>query len=680
MKSKAIPKTQDHLRYHCSITNMAPSFDSLPADGIDQDLDISQINFDDLEAQYEVRLEEGLDTFVVLDGIPVVPEDSKGKLVKFLLRKLNSVGKTSEDAIFMPIGESGSTEGFAFVEYATAEQASAAVKQLDGTALDKKHVMSVNKLTDIDRYGREGRINDEYEPPVIEPFKEKEHLRSWLADPECRDQFIMYRGDNVGVYWNEKEDPPKNEVDRQHWTERFVTWSPMGTYLASMHVKGVLLWGGPSWTRLKRFTHPGVDLVDFSPNENYLTTWSHRPITVEEGDTILTPEEEGKSYIVWDLTTGKPLRSFNNIEPPGPSVDPDGNPIKKKLQWPAFKWSADDKYVARMTQGQSVSVYELPRMNLLDKTSVKLEGIVDFEWSPSTPQREGVRTYEQLFCYWTPEQGSIPAKVGLMSIPSREVVRTRNLFNVADAKLHWQSQSKYVCVKVDRQKSKKSFATNLEIFRLHEKGVPVEVVDSIKDRVINFQWEPKGDRFVLITASDEVPVTTAVPPKTSVSFFCPEKPKGNVQGNFKHIRTLEKRNSNAIYWSPKGRFVVVGTIASNQSYELDFWDVDYEGEKDEKDKDLQANLQLMTTADHYSVTDLEWDPTGRYVASSASIWRNAVSPVRWPSRFMTNGLCRWKLATIFMTSRASCCTRSTSTASSNGSGGRARQLCCLRTS
>ena len=110
---------------------------------------------------------------------------------------------------------------YAFVEYANSEQATAAVKSLNGTPLDKKHTMYVNKLTDIDRYGREGRVNEEYEPPTIEPFKEKEHLRWWLGDPDGRDQFIMFHSDNVGVYWNEKEEQPENIVDRQFWTVGF---------------------------------------------------------------------------------------------------------------------------------------------------------------------------------------------------------------------------------------------------------------------------------------------------------------------------------------------------------------------------------------------------------------------------------------------------------------------------
>merc|ERR1712000_704319 len=111
-------------------------------------------------------------------------------------------------------------------------------------------------------------------------------------------------------------------------------------------------------------------------------------------------------------------------------------------------------------------------------------------------------------------------------------------------------------------------------------------------------------------------------PKTSAAFFCPEKSKGPVAGNFKHLRTLDKKNSNAIYWAPRGRFVVIATVHNQQSPDLDFFDLDFEGEKPESDKDLTANLQLMNTADHYGVTDVEWDPSGRFVATWASVWKH----------------------------------------------------------
>lgn len=87
---------------------MASGYENLPLE--EEEFDESQIDFADIEDQYQVRLDEGLDAFVVIDGLPVVPEESMAKLVKFVLRKLNSVGKVKEDGVHMPVAD-GKTEG-----------------------------------------------------------------------------------------------------------------------------------------------------------------------------------------------------------------------------------------------------------------------------------------------------------------------------------------------------------------------------------------------------------------------------------------------------------------------------------------------------------------------------------------------------------------------------------------
>ena len=65
----------------------------------------------DLYEQYEVRLEEGLDAFVVLDGLPIVPAESKEKLVKYITKKLNTAGRIKEEAFFMPTDDKDMTQG-----------------------------------------------------------------------------------------------------------------------------------------------------------------------------------------------------------------------------------------------------------------------------------------------------------------------------------------------------------------------------------------------------------------------------------------------------------------------------------------------------------------------------------------------------------------------------------------
>lgn len=233
----------------------------------------------------------------------------------------------------------------------------------------------------------------------------------------------------------------------QDWKDfLYVAWSPLGTYIATLHRQGVRLWGGPSWRPQQRFAHPFVKLIDFSPCENYLVTWSNEPIVVPEGAVqgpqYFSSDDEGNNIAVWDIKTGHLLRTFstsNEIEAPA---------TKKQMPWPMLKWSPDDKFVARITPGQMISVHELPSMYLQGKKSLKIEGVVDFEWCPiNDKEREEAeketqsttdgsktakKSRENMLVYWTPEVANQPARVTLLSFPSRTILRQKNLFNVTE--------------------------------------------------------------------------------------------------------------------------------------------------------------------------------------------------------------------------------------------------------
>lgn len=256
-----------------------------------------------------------------------------------------------------------------------------------------------------------------------------------------------------------------------------------------------------------------------------------------QGPQYFSPDDEGNSIAIWDIKTGHLLRSFPAISP---SDSADEAQRKQGVIWPAFKWSSDDKYVARVTPGQQISVYELPSMNLLGKKSVKIEGVVDLEWCPlgdkDMDEADAVQSgkskkapRENMLVYWTPELGNQPARVTLMAFPSRTVLRQKNLFNVTDCKLYWQNQGDFLCVRVDRHtKTKKSIFCNLEIFRVREKDFPVEVVE-LKDTVTDFSWEPRGERFAVVSSSDPN-IGNAGPGvtiKTDVSFYQLERGRGD---------------------------------------------------------------------------------------------------------------------------------------------------------
>lgn len=108
------------------------------------------------------------------------------------------------------------------------------------------------------------------------------------------------------------------------------------------------------------------------------------------------------------------------------------------------RWNDDGSYMARMTP-DTLSVYETPSFGLLEKKSIKMKGLKDFAWSPT----------DNIISYWTPEERDTPARVTVIDLPGRNVLCVKNLFTVADCKMHWQKSGDYLCVKVDRYKSKK---------------------------------------------------------------------------------------------------------------------------------------------------------------------------------------------------------------------------------
>ncbi|KAK9695667.1 Translation initiation factor 3 subunit b [Basidiobolus ranarum] len=597
------------------------------------------IDFSDIEAQYSVDVEDGFENILVVDNVPIVDEAKADKLLKVIYKIFRSAGiNLREGSVFMPKEadpKSGKTKskGFLFVEMEDTEKAALAVKHLNNYAMDKTHILSVNKFTDVEKYTN---LDEEYKEPEIEPFEEKEHLRSWLTDPQARDQWAMYRGEEVSVFWNMKTEAPEHVHSRPNWTETYVQWSPLGTHLVTFHRQGIALWGGNSWSKTVRFVHPGVKLIDFSPNENYVVTWSNEPITLNgsanDGSLPFGPEDEGNQVLIWDVKTGALLRSFPNIS----TGDEKSGPTK--INWPMFKWSSSEKYFARVTPGQMISVYEAPSMGLVDKKSMKIDGVVDFEWSPSDVKGAGNQKQRgDIITYWTPEVGNQPARVTLVNFPNRQIIRTKNLFNVNGCKLHWHPHGNYLCVKVDRHtKTKKSTFTNLEVFRVADKDIPVDVIE-VPDTVIAFAWEPVSEpRFGVISTADASTTatgqsgTTANTPRTSVSFYKMEKGKGKLATTeFKLIKTLERKTANAMVWSPRGRNLVLATLRTQTTWDLEFYDMDFEPIEAKKEQvgsvsDPGAYINLLSTQEHYGVTDIEWDPTGRYVLTSASMWRHTM--------------------------------------------------------
>jgi len=102
----------------------------------------------------------------------------------------------------------------------------------------------------------------------------------------------------------------------------------------------------------------------------------------------------------------------------------------------------------------------------------------------------------------------------------------------------------------------------------------------------------------------------------------------NAKGDFKLLKNLASKNTNTIRWSPKGRHVVLTTMGNSNHFALEFWDLDFvtDDRRTAEEREAGVGIQLLSGSgvEHYGITDLEWDPSGRYVASSASAWRHTI--------------------------------------------------------
>ncbi|KAL0464310.1 UNVERIFIED_CONTAM: Eukaryotic translation initiation factor 3 subunit B [Sesamum latifolium] len=505
---------------------------------------------EDLKEEESLEFEEGFGNIIVVDNLPVVPKEKFEKLEGVVRKIYSQIGVIKEDGLWMPVDpETHKTLGYCFIEYNTPQEAELAKEKTNGYKLDRSHIFAVNMFDDIEKFMK---VPEEWAPPETKPYTPGENLQKWLTDEKARDQFVIRAGSDTEVLWNDaRQSKPELVYKKAYWTESFVQWSPLGTYLATIHRQGAAIWGGATtFNRLMRCAHPQRVVIN-----------------------------------IFDVRTGKVMRDFKGS---ADEFATGGTGGVSGVSWPVFRWGGgkDDKYFARIGKNV-ISVYETETFTLIDKKSIKVENVVDFSWSPTDP----------ILALFVPELGggNQPARVSLVQIPSKEELRQKNLFSVSDCKMYWQSNGDYLAVKVDRYtKTKKSTYTGFELFRIKERDIPIEVLEleNKNDKIIAFAWEPKGHRFAVIHGDN---------PRPDVSFYSMRS--GTNIGRVSKLTTLKGKQANALYWSPAGRFIILAGLKGFNG-QLEFYNVD--------------ELETMAQAEHFMATDVEWDPTGRYVVTAVT--------------------------------------------------------------
>lgn len=169
------------------------------------------------------------------------------------------------------------------------------------------------------------------------------------------------------------------------------------------------------------------------------------------------------------------------------------------------------------------------------------------------------------------------------------------------------------CKVLRHTKTKKTVYNNFELFRVHEEGIPVEMLD-VKDAVFNFRWEPRGTRFAMVHAENKSAT------RANVSFYDMSKVvkkeeagtkkkgkkiiEGQVLPELNLVTTLNDRQCSSLFWSPAGGVIVMASLGDSSSGSLEFFDVD--------------QCETLAVREHYRATDVSWDPSGRMMATSVT--------------------------------------------------------------
>ena len=409
-----------------------------------------------------------------IDGLPKVSEAKIEKLKGVLTKKVCAPLKieVTSDDLYMPITDAvnakgeQTTGGFVFVITESVEFAKRLISKADGFKFAKS-LLSVHSIEDTERFLQ---AEDDFEEPEIATYKPwvksiarwNRNPRHWLLDNRGRDQFVIRHSSETEVWWADGPRPavPCYQGEGQKalganrsWCEQLVVWSSNGTYLATMHEKGFAVWSGPCgsdqeglFARIGRCKHKNVARLLFSPSERFIVSWNG-----VVGPSARPGSAEANAIKVWNASDLSELRSFEYNMGSPPNVIPfflDNDGVSAMPRWPVFTFAANDEFFCAAQKKDLLSIYDTktgklhkPKGSQRGK-SVQIEGLEDFAWSPDPSCA--------IVAFWAPERANIPAKVQLLSMPDRTVVREKLWYQVSDVQFHWHPKGDFLCVRVKR--------------------------------------------------------------------------------------------------------------------------------------------------------------------------------------------------------------------------------------
>jgi len=181
----------------------------------------------------------------------------------------------------------------------------------------------------------------------------------------------------------------------------------------------------------------------------------------------------------------------------------------------------------------------------------------------------------------------------------------RTQFQVRDATQYWQSEGDYLALMVTRMsKSGKSGKCALEIFNMRKRDIPVDTL-AVDGEVKHFAWEPRGNRFAMLTQDENGR-------DNKVQFFV--MGKTGIEKMFDY--TLAATCFNHVSWGPYGTHFVLSAMGSG---EMQFCALN------------DTHVTVFHRDEHFMLTDVNWDPSGRFVITAVTCPMNNTGGFRYNS-------------------------------------------------
>ena len=488
---------------------------------------------------------------------------------------------------FVQVEKDGTSmiDGVCFVTLKDAFEANKAVQCLRNSGLDSKHPFCVCLLDDFDNITSETN-----ETPLSKDVGLcRVNLRDWICDSLAREQYAYRCGTTTDIMWFDSIDKvPQSAYPQEEKLGSAVCWSPRGSYLVTFHKMGIWLRGDFDFKKKICFAHPGVKYIIFSPNEEYFITWDGTNPQVYNDEAV----------IVWHLFSGKRIRTF-----PTPEFTTHSGKVDLGWLWPFFLFSPDSKYLA-MQRERDIVIYETSTMLMLKDISPQNAGerpplsclVEQFQWSPT----------DNILSVWISEYHDSPGRLLLLDIPSRQEISSKNVFSVKNVSMCWHPHGDFLalCTVIARKKGKKTKkeTTQIEIFRVKDKSIPVDTINLENDRVICLRWElgKNASRFAILTGND-------LNSTRSIRFY--NVPIKGLKQDTELIASLAVPYAiDTFEWSPAGQYFLTASQGSEGT--LIF------GCLNESN-----HVEIIQKATQFELTDIFWDPSGRYVTTAVLVNR-----------------------------------------------------------